>query len=297
MSRIVLLGDFVPVKGTASARFEFDTRYADLVLMNLETSLPRHLEARPKAGPALSGSIETLVRFATRDFVITLANNHMMDYGEIGLQETINACRNAGFETLGAGANLDTAIQPVVRNTNGVKIGILACAETQFGIAAPWQAGVAPIVPGKTEIQIRRLAERVDILIVTVHGAAEMCPWPSPKWQDLLRGFIDAGASIVHGHHSHVPQGYEEYHNGLIFYGLGNFLVEPASWRETPNTLWSIVGDVTLSRKDIEKLLVRTVVIEDNECNVVRESNDSEAALHRDYLARANHRWPLTPYL
>ena len=289
MPRIVLLGDFAPVEGIASARFEIDVGDADLVLMNLETPLTNHLEPRPKAGPALSGSCEPLVRFATRDFVLTLANNHMMDYGEIGLQQTINDCRDAGFETIGAGSNLYEALQPVVRNVDGVKIGVVACTETQFGIATPWRAGIAPIVPGKMEAWIRQLAEQVDIVIVTVHGAAEMCPWPSPQWQDLLRGFIDAGASIVHGHHSHVPQGYEEYHDGLIFYGPGNFLVEPAKWRDTPNALWSIVGDATLSPKGVEELLVKTAVIEDSEYVVVRESNDSEATLHQEYLARANY--------
>lgn len=289
MPRIILLGDFAPIERAASAQFEIDVGDADLVLINLETPLTRHLKPRPKAGPALSGSFEPLARFATQDFVLTLANNHIMDYGEIGLQETINACRNSGFETVGAGANLDTALQPVIRNLRGVKIGILACAETQFGIATPWRAGVAPIVPGKMEAWIRQLAEQVDIVIVTVHGAAEMCPWPSPQWQDLLRGFIDAGALIVHGHHSHVPQGYEEYHDGLIFYGPGNFLVEPAKWRDTPNALWSIVGDATLSPKGVEELLVKTAVIEDSEYVVVRESNNSEATLHQEYLAHANY--------
>lgn len=286
--RIVLLGDFAPVEGVASAQFEVDVEDTDLVLMNLETPLPRHLEPRPKAGPALSGSFDVLARFVTQDFVLTLANNHMMDYGKVGLRETIDACRNAGFETSGAGANLDAALQPVSRTIRGVKIGILACTETQFGIATPQRAGVAPL--GFTiYAAIRKLKSEVDIVIVSIHGAAEMCPWPSPQWQDLLRSFIDAGASIIHGHHSHVPQGYEEYHGGLIFYGLGNFLVEPARWRDTPNALWSIVGDVTLSAKGVKKLLVKTAVIEDSECVVVREGNDSEAALHRAYLSHANY--------
>jgi len=289
MPHIALLGDFAPEKGEASARFEVDTEDADLVLMNLETPFPTHLEARPKAGPNLAGSFEALAQFGTRNLVLTLANNHMMDYGKVGLRETIDTCRNAGFETVGAGANLDAALQSVIRELSGMRIGILACAETQFGIAAPWRAGIAPIIPGKIETQIRQLAEQVDIVVISVHGAAELCPWPSPQWQDLLRGFVDAGASIVHGHHSHVPQGYEEYQDGLIFYGLGNFLVDPAKWRDTPNALWSIVGDVTLSARGVEKLLVRTAVIEDKECVVVRESNDSEATTHHEYLACANY--------
>lgn len=288
MIRIALLGDFAPLDGTESVRFDVDIKGSDLVLMNLEVPLCNNLKPRPKAGPSLFGHYDVLSRFATKNFVITLANNHIMDYGEVGLQETINACRNAGFKTIGAGANLDVALEPVICTLNGVEIGILACSETQFGIATPWRAGAAPIIPGKIESRIRQLAQQVDIVVVTVHGAAEMCPWPSPQWQDLLRGFIDAGALIVHGHHSHVPQGYEKYNNGLIFYGLGNFLVTPREWKDTPNALWSIIGDVALSREGIEKLIIRTAVLENNKYDVVRESDDGEAALHHEYLSCAN---------
>lgn len=288
MPHTVLLGDFAPVEGSASVRFDVNVEDDGLVLMNLETPFPTHLEARPKAGPNLAGSFEILAQFGIQNLVLTLANNHMMDYGVVGLHETIDACHNAGFRTLGAGANLDVALQPMIQNIDGVHIGILACAETQFGIATAWRAGVSPICPMIYQ-QIHELRERVDIVIVSIHGAAELCLWPSPQWQDLLRSFIDGGASIVHGHHSHVPQGYEEYNNGLIFYGLGNFLVDPVSWRSTTNALWSIIGEIELSKNGIEKFLVKTAVIEDGECVVVRESNEREAISHKEYLSRANY--------
>ncbi len=75
----------------------------------------------------------------------------------------------------------------------------------------------------------------------------------------------------------------------MPFYVLGNFLVEPARWSDTPNALWSIIGDITLSTRGIGELHIKTAVIEDRECVVVRQSNDSEATLHQEYLARANY--------
>ncbi len=136
---------------------------------------------------------------------------------------------------------------------------------------------------------INELKSKVDIIIISIHGASEMSPWPSPQWQDLLRSFIDAGATIVHGHHSHVPQGFEEYRNGLIFYGLGNFLVDPDTWKPSKNTLWSVVPEIQVSKKGIEKWDLNTAVIEKNTNGVVvRKSNNQEFLLHKEYLSEVN---------
>ena len=288
MSNLKLVGDISP---TGRRIYHIGLPYAQssICLANLECPITAGKVPRAKAGPSLSANPECVELFRKGgSFICSLANNHIMDYGEQGILDTIEACRRVNVQGVGAGVNLAGAQTPALLEIQGVSIGVIGCCETQFGIASEQRAGVSPISP-KIYQQIRELQEHVDIVIVSVHGAAEMSPWPSPQWQDLLRSFIDAGASIVHGHHSHVPQGYEEYHEGFIFYGTGNFLVEPARWRDTPNALWSLIGDVTLSGGGGEELLVKTAVIEDNECVVVRESNDREATLHQEYLARANH--------
>src|SRR5512136_2887698 len=115
--------------------------------MNLETPLTQLTKSRPKAGPSFSSKTWTPGGFIDKNFVLTLANNHMMDYGEDGLLETINSCRNVGAEIIGAGTNLEHASQPVMRACGNIKVGILACCETQFGIASGRRAGVSPISP------------------------------------------------------------------------------------------------------------------------------------------------------
>jgi poly-gamma-glutamate synthesis protein (capsule biosynthesis protein) len=128
----------------------------------------------------------------------------------------------------------------------GLRIGVLGRCETQFGIALQ-RPGAAALDPTLYE-SIRKLKSEVDVVVLSVHGAAEMVPWPSPQWQDLLRSFVDCGADIVHGHHSHIPQGYEVYQGKIIFYGLGNFLVNPADWL-THNTPDILVADRELNTK------------------------------------------------
>jgi len=75
--------------------------------------------------------------------------------------------------------------------------------------------------------EARSLAERV---VVSLHGAAEMSPWPAPAWRDLMRACAEAGADWVHGHHAHVPQGYELWGNSWIMYSPGNTVINPEQW-------------------------------------------------------------------
>lgn len=287
MQQIVFCGDFATVNNRTFS-LKILREYDCPVCANLEGPVTEEDVGATKAGPNLKISYNQMDLLKSRDVIMSLANNHMMDYGKQGLLDTIQACERADIAVTGAGVNLHSARRPALIRNNDISIGIIGCCETQFGIATEWRAGVYPICP-KIYRQIRELHGNVDIVIVSIHGAAEMCPWPSPQWQDLLRSFIDAGATIVHGHHSHIPQGCEEYKNSLILYGLGNFLVDPARWQDTPNALWSIISDVTLSKNGIEKYLIKTAVIEDGEYVVVRESNDNETSLHKEYLSQANY--------
>ena len=285
--RIRLLGDLAPADRAGTGRITVGSSGMDLIVVNLETPLPDHPAPRSKSGPVIAGQFEALDGWVSDRLVLSLANNHMMDHGESGLEATLRRCRRSGCSAVGAGRDLDAACEPAIREANGVKVGVLGVAETQFGMATPQRAGVAPIIPGKTESLVRSLAEQVDVVIVSVHGAGELCPWPSPSWQQRLRGFIDAGAMIVHGHHAHVPQGYEQYKQGVIVYGLGNFLVDPAKWRHIRDSLWSLVVDVAVSRAGVEDLAVGMAEVEDGTPVVARCSTDAERAAHGEYLARA----------
>ena len=287
MADIAFFGDFSPTRAGSAITIEHDLLEGQLCVGNLEIPLHAASRPRPKAGPHLAGSKESLAYFRGLRLVLSLANNHIMDYGEAGLRETLHACHRLGIATVGAGGDERAAQAPVVCDVAGKRIGILACCETQFGIASAQRAGVAVFEP-TLYARLSALKSEVDGVIVSIHGAAEDCPWPSPAWQDLLRSFIDAGATVVHGHHSHVPQGYEMYKGGVIYYGLGNFLVDPKSWSDHPNTLWSLIGICAVEDGGLSSSTRTAVIEEKGEAILVRRSTDAEYNNHQIYLEKCN---------
>lgn len=287
--RIALFGDFAPTTGLKDVSVIYELNTVDLAIINLETPLMKTLKCRPKAGPSLCGDKKITSNFFNEKFVINLANNHTMDYDEIGLSETIKICQDIGVKISGAGINSNEASKPIIKDIQGIRIGVLSCAETQFGISTPWEPGIAAVGPW-IYTAINELKNKVDVIVISIHGASEMSSLPSPQWQDLLRSLIDAGATIIHGHHSHVPQGFEEYKGGIIFYGLGNFLVDPDNWSSSKNMLWSIIPEIQISKKGIEKWDLNTSIIEKdaNDIVIVRKSSSQELKFHKEYLSEAN---------
>lgn len=237
----------------------------DLFLANLETPVvgeplpPRS----PKAGPSLRGTVSGLepLRGCGAEVCVSLANNHMMDYGPDGLRATLSFCRDLGITAVGAGECIDDAEAPVVLRIGGRRVGVLGRCETQFGIAGPHRPGVAPVGPNLPEA-VRALRKCVDVVILSVHAGCEMCSLPSPMWRDLYRECVEAGAHVVHGHHSHVPGAYEMHGAGIIFYSLGNLCVDPSAWSRTYSLpLSSMVADVevngTVNLQDVHYLGIR----------------------------------------
>lgn len=238
----------------------------------------------PKAGPSLR-SIEFPVN--KNQGVAILANNHIMDFGAVGLEASYEKIISNGWIGIGAGKSKEDAQAPVMINISGVRVCILARCETQFGIATNRRAGVAAF-DATIYKQIKKLKTENDFIIVSVHAAAEILPWPSPKRQQTWRSLIDAGADIVHGHHAHVPQGWEEYNGGLIFYGLGNFCVDPEKWRWHPQGLWSFAPELSFMNGKIV-MQPKTTVIDDLGVSIrVRDANKSEKKQHFDYLKKCN---------
>lgn len=260
-----------------------------LILANLEGPLllaASHDPApRAKAGPSLcSRSLPV-----GRGLAFSLANNHIMDYGVGGLTSTIERLRAEGISACGAGHDVEQARQPMIVEDGGARIGVVACCEAQFGVARRKQAGVAEFGPWVYDV-IRGLRRTVDAVIVSTHFAVEDAPWPSPYVRELYRSLVDAGATFVHGHHAHVPQGYERYHEGVIFYGMGNFAVDPDRWRSYPSGLWSLAAECSLKERSIKwrplTLEIRTGSEPDT--IVVEGSSVDEQADHARHLEKCN---------
>ncbi len=208
-------------------------RAADLAVVNLESATGGD-KAILKDGPNLlgpSGSAAALKRAGFH--LATLANNHVYDYGETGLLETLSHCREAGLEVCGAGRNLEEAMRPWVWEQNGQRIGILNLCDLEEG-AADWEkAGTASIHHPHMRDFVREARSSVDVLVLVVHGGREYVPVPPPYWRNAV---LAAGreADLVVGHHPHVPQGMtllrrEDGVKVPVIFSTGNFLFRPAA--------------------------------------------------------------------
>ena len=279
---MILLGDWAPGGVRCEVRLE-----GGCTLLNLEgpiLSEAHGLTPVPKAGPSL---FSTSVPAADGLLVCTLANNHTMDYGSSGLEMTLAALSQRGYLATGAGTTREQARRPVIISDRGVRVAIISCCEAQFGTVGRERAGVSVLGPWVHEA-IRTGAEQADAVVVSVHAGAEMSPWPAPLLQDLYRSWIDAGAAVVHGHHAHIPQGFEEYRGGLIFYGLGNFAVDTRQWRDYADALWSLGADVDLSVRPPKWRLLEFELRGDTDHLEVERCPSVNGPKHAAYLAQSN---------
>lgn len=200
---------------------------ADYRIFNLEVPLTDVCSPIDKCGPNLIAPTSTINGYKSIgvDFV-TLANNHILDQGEQGLQSTCDLLRKNNIAYCGVGDNLSRAKIPYIFELDGRKIGIYACAEHEFSIAAEDSFGANPFDPLETFDHISSLEQEVDYVIVLYHGGKEHYRYPSPNLQRVCRKFVKSGADLVVCQHSHCIGCEEKYLDGTIVYGQGNFLFD-----------------------------------------------------------------------
>lgn len=246
MSKILLFGDICP---TADYRPLFDKglifsndvlseiKSADFVLGNLECPATNADIAIKKAGPNLKAKPEDVAMLASIGFnAFSLANNHILDYGCMGVEDTISSLKANELEYFGAGNNSKNAEQPLVIDLDGKKVGFLSFAEAEFNLATEESAGANHFDPLESFDLIRDLKAQTDYVIVLYHGGIEYYQYPSPLVQKKCRKMIDCGADLVSIQHSHCIGTVESYNNGNIIYGQGNSVFgvrsKSASWNQ-----------------------------------------------------------------
>lgn len=160
--------------------------------------------------------------------IVSLANNHALDFGRDALEDTITTLDLAGIAHIGAGNNLDEAKTPVIREVGGITVGFLGA--TRVIPAADWAAGrynsgmLATYDPAELLAAIKELRKNCDYLVIYVHWGVERATIPESYQRSLGQQYIDAGADLVVGSHPHVLQGIEYYKGKPIVYSLGNFI-------------------------------------------------------------------------
>ena len=209
----------------------------DVRIINLETSVTRRGRPAPKGvnyrmSPENIGCLS-----AAKIDCCTLANNHVLDWGPVGLLDTLQALENAQVRVVGAGNTAARAVAPIVLGTSaGGTVIVFGFATESSGIPAGWAAG--PNKPGvsflhdlskKTALGIAALARPLKrpgvALIASIHWG-ENWGYPVPDEQrQFAHALIDeAGFDLIHGHSSHHPKAMEVYRDRLILYGCGDFL-------------------------------------------------------------------------
>ncbi len=211
---------------------------ADLAIVNLETAVTTRGRPQPKeyvfrAPPAAFRAL----RDAGID-VVTMANNHALDYGPAGVPDARAAAGRAGVPVIGLGRNSAAAYRPWVASLHGQRIAFFgATAVLDSGLvdswsAGPHQPGVATALDGHNAAlvaAVKAVRPHVDTVVVDMHYGSDLMSCPTSIQRTVVRDVVRAGADIVVGQHAHVLLGAGYRGAAYVDYGLGNFEFYSAS--------------------------------------------------------------------
>lgn len=205
---------------------------ADLAIVNLETAVTTRGTPEPKqyvfrAPPEVFGRL--------KDFgidVVTMANNHGLDYGPPSVPDALNAARKAGLPVIGLGRNADAAYRPWIANVKGQRIAFLAAtAVVDAALVDSWsatdtQAGVATALDydnAALVAAVEAVRPHADTVVVDMHYGSDLQQCPTDIQRAVARDVVRAGADVVVGQHAHVLLGAGYLGSAYVDYGMGNF--------------------------------------------------------------------------
>ncbi len=231
-------------------------------LANLETTLMGD-EGPIEKSPlviATAAEVARALELLSVDLV-SLANNHSFDCHESGFRATRALLDRLGIAFFGAGETQSQAEKPVVLSRGGVTVGFLGYVDPDTRpshLASKKHAGANSLDQIRALEQVAKLCIDCDHVVVSLHWGVEFSSLVSPQQVRFARSLIEAGATLVLGHHAHVIQGVESFRHGLIAYGLGNltttdfFIESRRAIRQTRRTRSSLVVRVDLTREAIK---------------------------------------------
>ena len=241
------VGDSLEQRGDPSAVFRplaDRLASADITVGNLESTLS--MSGPPRQGADSFGADTSVlegIRMAGFD-LLSVANNHLGDFGEDAIVETLDRLDDAGLRTVGAGADLAQAAEPLVITVNGVKVGFIATDSIGETPAAGRNSPGTNRVnaPPRTGPLDRRALDRVadsvrtldaDVVIALPHWGTQYTNRPERSQRRIARAMADAGVDVVVGGHPHWVQGWESIGSATVVHSLGNFVFDMDFMRET----------------------------------------------------------------
>lgn len=217
-----------------------------LIIANLEA--PVTGQALPvEQKPYLHKTSTAALDIFDQRFVLSLANNHIMDYGVAGLVDTLAALDAAGIPHAGAGLNIEQAKAPCLVKVNGVQVAVICAADPRFHPATEHSPGTCPAHRDLLVESVRTVGGDSTVVVVSLHMGLEYVSVPSPTQIDLAKACLEAGAHVVHFHHAHCLSGAATDGRGAVLFGTGNYVFtkttkkipstrRTAAWRTRINT-------------------------------------------------------------
>ncbi len=258
------------------------TSSADIAFANLETPIT---PSRPIGTGELTFRSDPGVEKGLKDAgfsIVSLANNHTLNFGTKGLQDTFSYLDKVGIKYVGAGNNLDEALTPKYIEIKGITFGFLAFNDTDtvpdsYGAMAN-RAGTAFMDIERMRTAVQKAGNQADIVIVSMHAGKEYTAVPNTRQTEFAHAAIDAGADMVIGHHPHVVQTVEKYHDRYIIYSLGNFIFDQMWSHETRE---GMTLKAMFTKNGLQSITFSPVVIDDYVQPHTVEGSQAESILTR----------------
>lgn len=191
--------------------------------------------------------------------IISIANNHTLDWGREGFMETMNLLKKKGLYPIGGGKNQTTARKPTIITLNGLKFAFFGFVDMLPDAIVYLKDKPGPAYASTKEIikEIRKVRNKVDFIIVSIHWGIEFNRYPTMRQIEKAHKMIDAGADLIIGHHPHVLQSIEVYKKRPIIYSMGNFVFDQHKLYQRQSAIFTCV----FSRGKVDSISLIPILI------------------------------------
>ena len=264
----------------------------DLNITNLETVID--LKKRKFSKNALKFINKPKILSSLKNIntnLVCLANNHIMDNGDVGLKNTIKYLKKYKINHVGAELSLKKIYKPFFFKNNNHKIAVINTSEgEEANEKYNNHVGSSDIESYKVIDQIRSCKEKGYLTILIAHAGVEYIPFPPPYIKDIYKNFVDEGADLVVGHHPHVLQGFEIYKNVPIFYSLGNFTMWKKNLRK--NCYDSMFLNIKIQDNKLSSVNLVPFKINKNGLNLRSKNECSKKIIElNNFLSKSDKIW------
>lgn len=260
MIELLFAGDLIPPDSKEKIYSESllnVLRDKDLSVVNLETPLTASSDKIIKTGRNFKSSPDGISAIKNGYFdAVALANNHIRDFGDEGIKDTLRVFSNNKILTVGAGVDLEEASNPLRINIKGIRISILNYCETEFNLATQERAGANPYDTIQAYYDITGERSINDFVFVIYHGGLEYSYYPTPEIVKRFKFMADAGADSIISHHTHRYSGVLNHNGKQLFLGLGNFLASTVNKSELSDWRIGVIVKLSIDNRIIKHELI-----------------------------------------